>query len=54
MESYFRYWGKADREGDRYLLLLYHCLDVAAVGRRKTPGERFHPVLAPRDVGNFI
>ena len=31
MEEYFRYWGKAEREGDRYHLLPYHCLDVAAV-----------------------
>ena len=32
--SYFRYWGKADRENPRrYHLLTYHCLDVAAVGR---------------------
>jgi CRISPR-associated endonuclease/helicase Cas3 len=29
---YFRYWGKAEKEGERYLLP-YHCLDVAAVGR---------------------
>lgn len=32
MESFFRYWGKAEREGERYHLLPYHCLDVAAVG----------------------
>lgn len=30
--SYFRYWGKAEKEGDKYHLLPYHCLDVAAVG----------------------
>lgn len=31
--SYYRYWGKADRENpNRYHLLVYHCLDVAAVG----------------------
>lgn len=29
---YFRYWGKAEKEGQRYHLLPYHCLDVAAVG----------------------
>lgn len=30
--SYFKYWGKADREDPkRYHLLPYHCLDVAAV-----------------------
>lgn len=28
---YFRYWGKADLDGN-YHLLPYHCLDVAAVG----------------------
>lgn len=30
--DYFRYWGKAEKEGDGYHLLVYHCLDVAAVG----------------------
>ena len=30
--SYYRYWGKADRETGQYHLLPYHCLDVAAVG----------------------
>jgi CRISPR-associated endonuclease/helicase Cas3 len=29
---YFRYWGKAERDGSSYHLLPYHCLDVAAVG----------------------
>lgn len=32
MESYYGYWGKAERGGERYHLLPYHCLDVAAVG----------------------
>ena len=35
MQSYFRYWGKARKEGEdgpAYHLLPYHCLDVAAVG----------------------
>jgi len=31
-EGYFRYWGKAGKEGEGYHLLVYHCLDVAAVG----------------------
>jgi CRISPR-associated endonuclease/helicase Cas3 len=31
--GYFRYWGKAEKDGSRYHLLPYHCLDVAAVGR---------------------
>ena len=35
--SYYRYWGKArptgDTKGASYHLLVYHCLDVAAVGR---------------------
>ncbi len=35
--SYFRYWGKARKEGEGngapYHLLPYHCLDVAAVGQ---------------------
>ncbi len=29
---YFRYWGKAEKDGVRYHLLPYHCLDAAAVG----------------------
>ncbi|MBP7229482.1 MAG: CRISPR-associated helicase Cas3' [Moraxellaceae bacterium] len=36
MDSYFRYWGKAQKEsgneGPEYHLLPFHCLDVAAVG----------------------
>lgn len=30
--SYFKYWGKAEKDGPAYHLLPYHCLDVAAVG----------------------
>jgi len=30
-ETYYRYWGKAGKDGS-YHLLPYHCLDVAAVG----------------------
>ena len=30
--SYYRYWGKARKDGVGYHLLVYHCLDVAAVG----------------------
>lgn len=29
--TYYRYWGKADRDSVGYHLLPYHCLDVAAV-----------------------
>lgn len=29
--NYLRYWGKAEKDGSRYHLLPYHCLDVAAV-----------------------
>jgi CRISPR-associated endonuclease/helicase Cas3 len=29
--DYFRYWGKAEKDGPGYHLLVYHCLDVAAV-----------------------
>lgn len=32
VEYYFRYWGKAEKDGESYHLLPYHCLDVAAVG----------------------
>ncbi len=32
MSSCFHYWGKAEHQGDRFHLLPYHCLDVAAVG----------------------
>jgi len=31
-QDYYRYWGKADGDGN-YHLLVYHCLDVAAVGK---------------------
>ncbi len=31
-KGYFRYWGKAEKDGAGYHLLPYHCLDVAAVG----------------------
>ncbi len=31
--DYFRYWGKAEKAEDSYHLLVYHCLDVAAVGQ---------------------
>ena len=31
LKSYYRYWGKAEKDGDGYHLLPYHCLDVAAV-----------------------
>lgn len=34
LQSYYRYWGKAEKEGVRYHLLPYHCLDVAAVGHQ--------------------
>ena len=30
--GYHHYWGKAEKDGLRYHLLPYHCLDVAAVG----------------------
>ena len=30
--GYLRYWGKTEKDGNRYHLLPYHCLDVAAVG----------------------
>lgn len=29
--TYYHYWGKAEKDGNRYHLLPYHCLDVAAV-----------------------
>ncbi len=34
--NYYQYWGKAKKTGDEsldYHLLVYHCLDVAAVGK---------------------
>jgi CRISPR-associated endonuclease/helicase Cas3 len=33
MNSFFKYWGKAEKDGTGYHLLPYHCLDVAAVGK---------------------
>ncbi len=32
LKSCYRYWGKAEKDGEGYHLLPYHCLDVAAVG----------------------
>jgi CRISPR-associated endonuclease/helicase Cas3 len=32
--SYYKYWGKADKDTGKYHLLPYHCLDVAAVVSR--------------------
>lgn len=37
--GYFRYWGKAEKDGSRYHLLPYHCLDVAAVGHVLLTGD---------------
>jgi len=34
LKSYYRYWGKAEKDGPGYHLLPYHCLDVAAVGHQ--------------------
>jgi len=31
VHDYYRYWGKVEKDGLRYHLLPYHCLDVAAV-----------------------
>jgi|GEM_PF-75757 len=31
-KTYYKYWGKAEKDGCNYHLLPYHCLDVAAVG----------------------
>jgi len=36
--SYFKYWGKAEKDGDGYHLLPYHGLDVAA-GKQMTKGK---------------
>jgi CRISPR-associated endonuclease/helicase Cas3 len=33
LREYYRYWGKAEKDGVKYHLLPYHCLDVAAVGQ---------------------
>jgi CRISPR-associated endonuclease/helicase Cas3 len=30
LKSYYRYWGKAEKDGLGCHLLPYHCLDVAA------------------------
>lgn len=32
MLDHYRYWGKTEKNGNRYHLLPYHCLDVAAAG----------------------
>ncbi len=31
--DYFRYWGKTENDGESFHLLVYHCLDVAAVAQ---------------------
>jgi len=33
LKSYYRYWGKAEKDGNGYHLLPYHCLDVAACAK---------------------
>ncbi|MBW2122700.1 MAG: hypothetical protein JRH07_12790 [Deltaproteobacteria bacterium] len=36
--GYYRYWGKADpdySDDPKWHLLVYHCLDVAAVSRKQ-------------------
>jgi len=37
-DTYFKYWGKAEKDGSGYHLLPYHCLDVAA-GNQLTKGK---------------
>jgi CRISPR-associated endonuclease/helicase Cas3 len=32
LQSFYSYWGKAEKDGAGYHLLPYHCLDVAGVG----------------------
>jgi CRISPR-associated endonuclease/helicase Cas3 len=59
LEPYYKYWGKAaGRSGEdplQYHLLVYHCLDVAAVGRTLLMKDHFlcekiiSPTLQPRD-----
>ena len=36
LPDYFRYWGKTEKGGARYHLLVYHCLDVAAIPRSRS------------------
>jgi len=39
-KAYYKYWGKAKKREDGGWdchLLPYHCLDVAAVGKKKWP-----------------
>lgn len=33
LKSDYRYWGKAEKDGEGYHLLAYHCLDVAAANQ---------------------
>lgn len=40
MLNHYRYWGKTEKDGKRYHLLPYHCLDVAAVGWRLLDPKR--------------
>ena len=44
VQPWYRYWGKArplSPDGDRYHLLVYHCLDVAACGQALVALPRF-------------
>lgn len=33
LPTYFKYWGKAEKDVNNYHLWVYHCLDVAAIGQ---------------------
>ncbi|MGO4893178.1 CRISPR-associated helicase Cas3' [Flavobacterium sp. W21_SRS_FM6] len=52
--SYFKYWGKAKKDptngGADYHLLVYHCLDVAAVGMLLLAPEK----KLTRDLADFL
>ena len=39
--GYYRYWGKAAKNSDDHHLLVYHCLDVAAVASAMLSVRRF-------------
>ncbi len=47
---YHKYWGKTDSGGD-YHLLVYHCLDVAAVGKVWLTGNPAFVVRAAKALG---
>jgi len=48
LQGYFKYWGKAEKEGQRHHPLIYHSIDVAAVGNKLAKQYGFSKCFAAR------